>query len=91
MRISGNEPSSVILSQTGSYKSWKVMTKQCLNKIQMNRHICRADWDISVSVIFLKINTLTLTSKHEFYIYNRVYSGSFDILFFKIVLQFIML
>ena len=29
MRISGTEPSSVILSQTSSMKSWKVMTKKC--------------------------------------------------------------
>ena len=28
MRISGTEPSSVILSQTWSIKSWKVMTKK---------------------------------------------------------------
>ena len=32
MRISGTEPSSVILSQTFSIKSWKVMTKQSQNK-----------------------------------------------------------
>ena len=30
MHISGNEPSSVILSQTFSIKSWKVMTKKGL-------------------------------------------------------------
>ena len=28
MRISGTEPTSVILSQTGSLKSWKVITKK---------------------------------------------------------------
>ena len=32
MRISGTEPSSVILSQTSSLKNWKVITKQCQNK-----------------------------------------------------------
>ena len=34
MRISGIEPSSVILSQTYTLKSWKVMTKQCQNKLK---------------------------------------------------------
>ena len=29
MRISGTEPSSVILSQICSLKSWKVKTKKC--------------------------------------------------------------
>ena len=29
MHISGIEPSSVILSQTCSLESWKVMTKKC--------------------------------------------------------------
>ena len=33
MRISGTESSSVILSQTYSFKSWKVMTKKCLTKM----------------------------------------------------------
>ena len=32
MRISGTEPSSVILSQTSNLKSWKVTIKKCLNK-----------------------------------------------------------
>ena len=34
MRISGIENSSVILSQTSNLKSWKVMTKTCLNKLK---------------------------------------------------------
>ena len=34
MRISGTEPSSVILSQTGSLISWKVITKKCQNKLK---------------------------------------------------------
>ena len=34
MRISGTEPSSVILSQTGSLKSWKEMTKKCQKKLK---------------------------------------------------------
>ena len=32
MRISGTEPSAVILSQTCSLKRWKVMNKKCQNK-----------------------------------------------------------
>ena len=32
MRISGTEPSSVILSQTRNIKNWKAMTKECKNK-----------------------------------------------------------
>ena len=35
MRISGTEPSSVILSQTSSLKSWKVITKKCKNKLKL--------------------------------------------------------
>ena len=34
MRISGTEPSSVILSQTCSIKSWKEMTKKCQIKLK---------------------------------------------------------
>ena len=34
MRISGNEPSSVILSQKKKYKSWKVMPKMCQIKLE---------------------------------------------------------
>ena len=34
MRISGTEPSSVILSQTMKLKMWKVMTQRCLNKLE---------------------------------------------------------
>ena len=34
MRISGNEPSSVILSQTMQLKNWKVMTQKYLNKLK---------------------------------------------------------
>ena len=34
MRISGTEPSSVILSQTCSIKIWKVMTKKCQNTLK---------------------------------------------------------
>ena len=34
MRISGTEPSSVILSQICSIKSCKVMTKKCQNKLK---------------------------------------------------------
>ena len=34
MRISGTEPSSVILSETGSLKSWQVMTKKSQNKLK---------------------------------------------------------
>ena len=37
IRISGIEPSSVILSQTSSLKSWKVMTKKWLNKLKPKR------------------------------------------------------
>ena len=33
MRISGTEPSSVILSQKSSFKSWKEMTKKYQNKL----------------------------------------------------------
>ena len=36
MRISGTEPSSVILSQTGSIKNWKLITKKCQNKLKPN-------------------------------------------------------
>ena len=34
MRISGTEPLSVILSQTCSLKSWKVMTEKLQNKLK---------------------------------------------------------
>ena len=34
MRISGTEPSSVFMSQRVSLKSWKVRTKNCLNKLK---------------------------------------------------------
>ena len=34
MRISGTESSSVILSQTCSIKSWKVMSEKGLNKLK---------------------------------------------------------
>ena len=34
MRISDTEPSSVILSQACSLKSWKVMTKSAKNKLK---------------------------------------------------------
>ena len=37
MRISGNEPSSVILSQTSSSKSWKVMTKKYQKQAEAKR------------------------------------------------------
>ena len=33
MRISGTEPSSVILGETCSIKMWKVMTEKCINKL----------------------------------------------------------
>ena len=36
MRILSAEPSSVILSQTDSLKSWKVMTKKFQNKLKQN-------------------------------------------------------
>ena len=36
MRISDTEPSSVILSQTSSLKSWKVITKKYQNKLKTN-------------------------------------------------------
>ena len=34
MRISGTEPSSVILSQNSSFKSWKEIAKKCQNKLE---------------------------------------------------------
>ena len=34
MRISGTEPSSVILSQTKWLNNWKVMPKMCQNKLK---------------------------------------------------------
>ena len=37
MRISGTEPSSVILSQTDSLKNWKVMTKKCQKQAEVKR------------------------------------------------------
>ena len=37
MRISGTEPSSVILGQTGSLKGWKVMTKKCQKQAEAKR------------------------------------------------------
>ena len=37
MRISGIEPSSVILSQTWSIKNWKVITKQVPKQAEAKR------------------------------------------------------
>ena len=38
MRISGTEPSSVILSQKrGSFKSWRVMSKKCQKQAEAKR------------------------------------------------------
>ena len=34
MRISGTEPSSVILSQMKQFKSWKVMLQKCQIKLK---------------------------------------------------------
>ena len=34
MRISGTEPSSVILIQTKKFKIWELMPKNCLNKVK---------------------------------------------------------
>ena len=34
IRISGTEPSSVILSQKSSFKIWKVLSQKCLNKLK---------------------------------------------------------
>ena len=40
MRISGTEPSSVILSQKGSsFKNWKVMSKTCQKQADANLHV----------------------------------------------------
>ena len=37
MRIAGTDPSSVILSQTCSFKSWEVMTKKCQKQAEAKR------------------------------------------------------
>ena len=38
MRISGTEPSSVILSQKGgTFKSWKVMSQKCQQQAEAKR------------------------------------------------------
>ena len=37
MRISGTEPSSVILSQKSSFKSWKEISRTCQNKLKTNK------------------------------------------------------
>ena len=35
MRISGTEPSSVVLSQRSNFKSWKEMSQTCQNKVKL--------------------------------------------------------
>ena len=37
MRISDNEPSSVVLSQRSNFKSWKEMSQTCQNKLKSKR------------------------------------------------------
>ena len=39
MRISGTEPSSVILNQKTSFKSWKEMTQKYKNKLKPKKMV----------------------------------------------------
>ena len=53
MRISGNEPSSVILSQTKLIQNLKMMTRKCLNKLKTKRDLLNINiFKIVFSVIW---------------------------------------
>ena len=51
-RISGTEPSSVILSQTGSLNSWKVVTKKCLKTSRSQKGWCNKPTKLQFQSIF---------------------------------------
>ena len=51
MRISGTEPSSVIHSQKGSFKSLKEMTQKCQNKLSQ-KGLCYKPTKLQISINF---------------------------------------
>ena len=65
MEHSGTEPSSVILSQTCSIKSWKVMTKTCLKTSWSQKGWCNKPTKLQFQWILKARKILMLSKRYE--------------------------
>ena len=73
MRISGTEPSSVILSQTCSIKSWKVMTKKFQNKRKPKGMVLWISYTTSWIIININFKNESASNLKYLYFIDQYY------------------